>query len=233
MELPHVVERVKSNRKGVIKGLTSLKVFYFCCFPVDSKKVGESKRHNFMRRLSVAAAALVTSLPTSDSNESYNKDSRGSSTSLTTPPSATSPNSDENGQDSVDGKVSSKLRRAKIWRPKQSIKIKEKANCEGKSHVYFVALFWGIFLSRLWLHWDFIMIFIIPVTLYGLKQLLAYWSSSICSSSPALYLHSLWKNFKSWTDERRPALVPTPLNGLFKGGMKVDRAVSLQLLPTS
>lgn len=43
MELPHVVERVKSNRKGVIKSLTSLKVFYFVVFQLIVRKLGKVK----------------------------------------------------------------------------------------------------------------------------------------------------------------------------------------------
>lgn len=203
----------------------------FSCFTVDSRQDWENKRRSLIRGLSVAAAALVTSLPTSESNESCDEGHKESSSGHYTPLSTASTNVSKDRQDTVDGKVSSKLRRGKLRRPKQTLKIKKEGKYERKSQVYFVALFWGILLSRLWLHWDFIMILLIPITFYALKKLLAYWSSSISSSTPSVYLHSQWKNFKSWTDERRPALVPAPLSGLFKGGIKVDRTVSLQNLP--
>ena len=196
-------------------------------FIVDGKEEWENKRRSLIRGLSVAAVALVTSLPTSESNDSCDESLKESSpvTSLTR--SASCSKDSDDGQDVVDGKPLSKLRRSKIRKPKQKLKIKKDGKYESKSNMYFVALFWGILLSRLWLHWDFIVILLIPITIYALKQLLSCWSSSICSSTPSVFLLSKWENLKCWAEERKQALIPTPLSGLFKGGIKVDRTVSL------
>lgn len=97
MELFYVVKRVKLDRKGVIKDLILLKVFYFCCFLVDSKKVGESKRYNFMRCLLVVVVVLVIFLLILDFNEFYNKDSRGLFISFIIFSLVIFFNSDENG----------------------------------------------------------------------------------------------------------------------------------------
>lgn len=177
----------------------------------------------------MAAVALVKSLPTSESNDSCDESHKESSPTVS--PSAYSPASSKDGKDIVDGKALLKLRRSRIRKPKQKLKIKEEEKYDSKSKMYFQALFWGILLSRLWLHWDFIVILLIPITFYALKQLLGYWSSSICSSAPSLFLLLQWDNLKSWANERKQALIPTPLSGLFKGGIKVDRTVSL--LPQS
>lgn len=198
----------------------------FCLIIVDSKEEWEKKRRSLLKGLSVAAVALVTSLPTSESNDSCDESHKESSPVS----SATCSKDSKDEQDTVDGRALSKLRRSKVRKPKQKLKIKKEGKYEGKSKMYFVALFWGILLSRLWLHWDFIVILLLPITFYALKQLLAYWSSSICSSTPSVFLISRWDNLKSWADERKQALIPSPLSGLFKGGIKVDRTVSLQYL---
>jgi len=36
----------------------------------------------------------------------------------------------------------------------------------------------------------------------------------------------LFIRLKSWADDRKQALIPSQLSGLFKGGIKVDRTVS-------
>ena len=172
----------------------------------------------------MAAAALVKSLPTSDSNDSCDESLKESCPTVS--PSANSAASFKDGTDIADGKSLLNLRRSRMRKPKQKLKIKEEGKYDSKSKMYFQALFWGILLSRLWLHWDFIVILLIPIAFYALKQLLAYWSSSVCSSAPAVFLLSQWDNLKSWANERKQALIPTPLSGLFKGGIKVDRTVS-------
>ena len=173
----------------------------------------------------MAAVALVKSLPTSESNDFGDESHKDSSPTVS--PSIQSAASSKDGTDIVDGRALLKLRRSRMQKPKQTLRIKEEGKYESKSKMYFQALFWGILLSRLWLHWDFIVILLIPITFYALKQLLAYWSSSICSSAPSVFLLSQWDNLKSWADERKQALIPTPLSGLFKGGIKVDLTVSL------
>ena len=173
----------------------------------------------------MAAVALVKSLPTSESNDSGDESHKDSSPTVS--PSVQSATSSKDGTDIVDGRALLKLRRSRMQKPKQTLRIKEEGKYDSKSKMYFQALFWGILLSRLWLHWDFIVILLIPITFYALKQLLAYWSSSICSSAPSVFLLSQWDNLKSWANERKQALIPTPLSGLFKGGIKVDLTVSL------
>lgn len=173
----------------------------------------------------MAAVALVKSLPTSESNDSCDESHKDSSPMVC--PSTHSAASSKDGTDIVDEKALLKLCRSRMQKPKQKLKIKEEGKYDSKSKMYFQALFWGILLSRLWLHWDFIVILLIPIIFYALKQLLAYWSSSIYSSAPSVFLLSQWDNFKSWANERKQALIPTPLSGLFKGGIKVDFTVSL------
>ena len=175
--------------------------------------------------LSVAAVALVKSLPTSDSNDSCDESPKEYS-SIVSPSSTHSATSSKDGKDTVDGNTLLKLRRSRMRKPKQKLKIKEEGKYDNKSKMYFQALFWGILLSRLWLHWDFIVILLIPITFYSLKQLLGYWRPAICSSTPSVFLLSQWDNLRSWTNERKQALIPTPLSGLFKGGIKVDFTVS-------
>ena len=70
------------------------------------------------------------------------------------------------------------------------------------------------------------MILLLPATFYALKQLFAYWGSSITSSSWWVFIISQWEKLKSWANERKQALIPTQLSSLFKGGIKVDRTVS-------
>ena len=70
------------------------------------------------------------------------------------------------------------------------------------------------------------MILLLPAMFYALKQLLAYWSSSITSSSLWVFIISQWEKLKSWANERKQALIPTQLSSLFKGGINVDRTVS-------
>ena len=132
----------------------------------------------------------------------------------------------KDGKDIVEGQVLSKCRRG-FQRAKTKLEINKEGKCANKSDVYFVALFWGILLSRLWLHWDFIVILLIPIMFYSLKQIVSYWSSSIRSSAPFLFLLSWWAKLKTWATEREQALIPTQLSGLFQGGIKVDRTVSL------
>lgn len=191
---------------------------------VNSKEDWENRRRSLFRGLSVAAVALVQSLPTSGSNDSCDESHKESSPTVS--PSTHSAASSKDDKDTVDGKALLKLRRSRMRKPRQKLKIKEEGRYDSKSKMYFQALFWGILLSRLWLHWDFIVILLIPITFYALKQLLGYWGSSICSSAPSVYLLSLWDNLKTWADERKQALIPTPLSGLFKGGIKVDLTVS-------
>lgn len=202
----------------VYKGFSSHSV-------VDSRKDWDNRRHSLLRGLSVAAVALVQSLPTSESNDSCDESHKESSPTVS--PSTHSAASSKDEKDTVDGNALLKLRKSRMRKPKRKLKIKEEGRYDNKSNMYFQALFWGILLSRLWLHWDFIVILLIPITFYALKQLLGYWSSSICSSAPSVFLLSHWDNLKSWANERKRALIPTPLSGLFKGGIKVDLTVSL------
>ena len=175
----------------------------------------------------MAASALVKSLPTSESNDSCDESHKEPSPNVSPLANSAASSKDGTTDDTTDGKALLKLRRSRMQKPKQKLKINQEGKYDSKSKMYFQALFWGILLSRLWLHWDFIVILLIPITFYALKQVLVYWSSSICSSAPSVFLLSQWNNLKSWANERKQALIPTPLSGLFKGGIKVDLTVSL------
>ena len=194
---------------------------------VDGKQDWKDKRHRLFRDLSVVAAAMVTSIPNSESNDSC-EESRKEPSPVSSSLSASVTQTDsKDGKDMVEGQVLSRRHHREMQRSKRKLKINKEGKYANKSNMYFVALFWGILLSRLWLHWDFIMILLIPVMFYGIKQLLSYWSSTINSSAPFVFLLSWWEKVKSWANERKQALIPTPLNGLFKGGIRVDRTVSL------
>ena len=170
----------------------------------------------------MAAAALVTSLPNSDSKESKKEPSSAGSS----PPPAEIHRDSRDGKDSVEGQAL--LRHCKNFeRNKQKLKIAKEEKHANKSKVYFVVLFWGILLSRLWLHWNFIMVLLVLIMFYVLKKLLSCWSSSIHSSAPSVFLMSQWGNVRSWANDRKQALIPAPLSRLVKGGIKVDRTVSL------
>lgn len=210
--------------------MLSKHVFLIILNLVDGKQDWKDKRRRLFRDLSVVAAALVTSIPNSESNDSC-EESRKEPSPVSSSLSASVTQTDsKDGKDMVEGQLLSRRRHREMHRSKQKLKINKEGKYANKSNMYFVALFWGILLSRLWLHWDFIMTLLIPVMFYGIKQLLSYWSSTINSSALFVFVLSWWEKVKSWANERKQALVPTPLNGLFKGGIRVDRTVSLYKL---
>ena len=193
---------------------------------VANKDDWKTKRQRLFRNLSIAATALVTSLPNSKSKDSSEESKKESASSVTSsPPQASAAIDCTDGRDIIEGQGLSKRRRG-IQELEPKLKLKKEGKFTNKSKVYFVALFWGILLSRLWLHWDYIMILLLPATFYALKQLFAYWGSSITSSSLWVFIISQWEKLKSWANERKQALIPTQLSSLFKGGIKVDRTVS-------
>ena len=181
---------------------------------------------SLFKDITKAASALFMSMPNSESNDSSEESKKEPSpVSSSHSPTVTLRDS-KDGKDIVEGQILSKHRRG-FQRAKQKLKINKEGRDANKSNVYFIALFWGILLSRLWLHWEYIMILLIAIMFYTLKKLLAYWSSSIKSSAPCVFILSWWEKLKSWADKRKQALIPTQLSGLLKGGIKVDRTVSL------
>ena len=193
---------------------------------VANKDDWKNKRQRLFRNLSIAATALVASLPNSKSKDSSEESKKESASSVTSsPPEASAAIDCTDGRDIVEGQGLSKRRRG-IQELEPKLKLKKEGKFTNKSKVYFVALFWGILLSRLWLHWNYIMILLLPAMFYALKQRFAYWGSSITSSSWWVFIISQWEKLKSWANERKQALIPTQLSSLFKGGIKVDRTVS-------
>jgi len=157
---------------------------------VDGREDWKNKRRSLFRDLSVAVAALVTSLPNSESNDSSEESKKKPSPVSSSQTSAVTHTDSKDGKDIVEGQALS--RRRGFQRTKGKLKINKEEKYANKSNVYFVALFWGILLSRLWLHWDFIVILLIPISFYVLKKLISYWGSSINSSAPCMFLLSLW-----------------------------------------
>lgn len=180
----------------------------------------------------MAAAALVTSLPNSESNDSFKESKKEPSSAGSSQISAEIHTDSKDGEDSVEGQALSRHCK-NFQRNKQKLKITKGEKYANKSKVYFVVLFWGILLSRLWLHWNFIMVLLMPIMFYVLKKLLSCWSSSIHASAPSVFLISQWGNVRSWANDRKQALIPAPLSRLVKGGLKVDRTVSLFKLLTN
>ena len=199
---------------------------------VDGAQDWKKKRQRFFRDLSEAAIALrlvsSTAIPNSESDESIEKPQKepsvvGSSQVTATTP--TTPTDSTDGRDCVEGKPLPNRRRG-LQRTKQKPEITKEGEYTSKSNLYFEALFWGILLSRLWLYAELLIILMIPILFYALKQLLSYWSSSISSSALYVIVLHWWAKVRSWANERKKALVPTQLSGLFKGGIKVDLMVS-------
>ena len=193
---------------------------------VDGQQDWEKKRHRLFWGLSVAAAALVTSLPNSESSDPSEESKKEPSSVSSSQISAEIHTDSKDGKDSVEGQALSRHHKD-FQSDKWKLKITKEGKYANKSNMYFVGLFWGILLSRLWLHWDFIMILLVPIMFYVLKKLLSCWSSSIYSSVPSVFLISQWGNVRSWANDRKQALIPAPLSRLVKGGIKVDRTVSL------
>lgn len=175
----------------------------------------------------MAAAALVsfTSIANAELDDSTEQTKREPSTDGSSKKPATTQTDSTDGRDMVDGQALSRCHRG-LQRTKRALQINKEAKYASRSHLYFEALFWGIFLSRLWLYLELFLILLIPVMFYVLKQLLSYWSLSISSSTLYMILIQWWAKVKSWANDRKQALVPTQLSGLLKGGINVDRMVS-------
>lgn len=192
---------------------------------VDGAQEWKKKRQRFFRDLSEAAVALrlvsSTAIPNSESDESIEKPQKEPSVVGSSQVTATTPTDSTDGRDCVEGKPLPNRRRG-LQRTKQKSEITKEGEYTSKSNLYFEALFWGILLSRLWLYAELLMILMIPILFYALKQLLSYWSSSISSSALYVLVLHWWAKVRSWATERKKALVPTQLSGLFKGGIKVD-----------
>ncbi|XP_068671503.1 transmembrane protein 245-like isoform X1 [Montipora foliosa] len=196
---------------------------------VDGAEDWKKKRQRFFRDLSQAAVALQlvssTAIPNSESDESIEKPQKEPSVVGSSQVTATTATDSTDGRDFVEGKPLPNRRRG-LQRTKQKSEITKEGDYTSKSNLYFEALFWGILLSRLWLYAELLMILMIPILFYALKQLLSYWSSSISSSALYVLVLRWWAKVRSWANERKKALVPMQLSGLFKGGIKVDLMIN-------
>lgn len=200
-------------------------VLYF--ITVDGAQDWKKKQHRLFRDLSVAAAVLVScaSITNTDLDDSTEQTTREPFTDASSEEPAITQTDSTDGRDTVGSQALSRHRRG-LQRTKSELHINKEGRYASRSQLYFEALFWGIFLSRLWLYLELFLILLIPVMFYVLKQLLSLWSLSVSSSTLYMILIQLWAKVKSWANDRKQALVPTQLSGLLKGGINVDRMVS-------
>lgn len=194
---------------------------------VDGGQDWKKKQHRLFRDLSVAAAVLVScaSITNTELDDSTEQTTREPFTDGSSEEPAITQMDSTDGRDTVDSQALSRHHRG-LQRTKRELHMNKEGRYASRSQLYFEALFWGIFLSRLWLYMELFLILLIPVMFYVLKQLLSLWSLSVSSSTLYMILIQLWAKVKSWANDRKQALVPTQLSGLLKGGINVDRMIN-------
>ena len=92
----------------------------------------------------------------------------------------------------------------------------------GKSDPYFIALFWLFLISRVW-SYSWILQFVpILISIYLAKALIVW------LNVPEMIWHRYTHftvNYKLWIDERRDAIVPGPVRGIYRLLLKGDKKV--------
>lgn len=182
---------------------------------VSDEVDGKSKRHSFIESISVAAAVLG-SIQLDESSDSAPEDTKQN-------PNVTATVVSAEKQDLSDGIKMSRLRR---MRRLHNVKVKVKKSKDGSaSGKFFVALFWGILFSRLWIHMWLFQLLPIPIGIYLFKRIMAHsgaWDFLHC------WFQRMFIQFQAWVLVRQDALAPAPIRGLGKLIIQGDKKVQTE-----
>ena len=100
----------------------------------------------------------------------------------------------------------------------------------GKSDPYFIALFWLFLISRVW-SYSWVLQFVpILISIYLAKALIVW------LNVPEIILHRYTHftgKYKLWIDQRRDAIVPGPVRGIYRLLLKGDKKVQNCLLTSA
>lgn len=182
----------------------------------------ESKRRSIIEGLTVAASVLASPL-TYDSDEStasavedipkpsqHAPDNVGTPHITATPSDITDPTREYTRLQ--------KMRRLKNPR----LKVKKTPKPKSASRPYFIALMWGILLTRVLMHIWVLQLLPIPFAIYLIK-LVVVWSGAWAYCQE--FLHCWFDKLKQWSNDRQDALVPAPIKGMAKLVIRGDQKV--------
>ena len=171
----------------------------------------KGKRRSLIASISVAAAALG-SIPVDESSDSSPEDCKKGPNVTAAKPGT--------GVDTADGAQLTRLQR---MRQLQQVKMKVKKSKTGSaSRKFFVALFWGILLCRLWIHMWVFQLLPIPIGIYLVKKLMS--RSGAWDFLQGWFWH-MFAQLRDWVFVRQDALAPAPIRGLGKLIIQGDKKV--------
>lgn len=173
---------------------------------------GKSKRHSLIASISVAAAAL-SSVQLDESSDSAPEDTKQKTSVPAT--------KGDNKGDTTDGIKMSRLQRMRRLRSVE-MKVKKTKSGSSASGKFFVALFWGILLSRLWIHMWVFQLLPIPIGIYLFKRLMSRTGAWDFVES---WFWLVFAKLKAWVLIRQDALAPAPIRGLGKLIIQGDKKV--------
>ena len=125
-----------------------------------------------------------------------------------------------NEKDEVDAPQS------KPGRKIAKVNAQPKTERVGTSDPYFIALFWIFVLSRIWFHFWILQIVPFLVSFYVIKTVILWTGAWSFVQSKLSIVNQQWRH---WTHERKDAIVPAPLRGLWALVLKGDKKVATDI----
>lgn len=189
----------------------------------------QTKRQSFIEGLTVAASALTSPLSyesdesTASAVEDIPKPSQQAPDSVETPnTTGTTPYSHAAPSDTNEA-TREMTRLQKIRRiNKPRLKVKKTIKPKSASHPYFVALLWGILLTRVWMNIWILQLIPIPFAIYLIK-LAVVWSGAWAYCQE--FIQHWYVKSRQWYNERQDALVPAPIRAMTSLVIRGDQKV--------
>jgi len=189
----------------------------------------QTKRQSFIEGLTVAASALASPLnyesdeSSASAVEDIPKPSHHAPAFTGTPHTTGTPHSHAIPSDANDPNREltrlQKIRR--INKPR--LKVKKTSKPKSASRPYFIALLWGILLTRVWMHIWILQLIPIPFAIYLIK-LAVVWSGAWAYCQE--FIQHWYEKMKQWYNERQDALVPAPISAMTSLVIRGDQKVS-------
>lgn len=182
-----------------------------------------NKRRSFIEGLTVAASVLTSPL-TYDSDESTASviEEIPKTSQYARPEVVATPLTTASQGDCTDAaRDLSRLQKMRRMN-KPRLRVKKSPKPKSASRPYFIALMWGILLTRVWMHMWVLQLLPIPFAIYLIK-LVVVWSGAW--SYVQELLHGWYDKLKQWSNERQDALVPAPIRGMAKLVIRGDQKV--------
>lgn len=105
---------------------------------------------------------------------------------------------------------------------KPRLNMKKKSKSKSASYPYFVALMWGILLTRVWMHAWILQLLPIPFAIYLIK-LVVVWSGAWAYLLE--FLAHWQERLQEWAGQRKNAIMPAPIRGMVKLAIRGDQKV--------